>query len=272
MITETFEELLAPCRRAVERFVYYKTPTKTDGDDVLQEVWLTAFEKFGTLKDAASFKPWLLRIAANKCADFYRARAARLELPLEELNETALVQSAHGLVVREVVRETLGELSERDRQMLALYYLQDRPQAEIAELLKIPVGTVKSRLHTAKNNFREKYPYSPPQKPKGEKTMRKLPDVLPDYTITPSGEPPFAVKWEELMGWFIVPRLGEKLTWAAYDLPARKITEYVEMEVTGRASVHGIEGVTINASQDVYNDDEWRRKNGGGRNFVAQLT
>ena len=39
--------------------------------------------------------------------------------------------------------------------------------------------------------------------------MKKLPDILPDYTIEPMTEPPFPVRWEELMGWFIVPRLGE---------------------------------------------------------------
>ena len=64
--------------------------------------------------------------------------------------------------------------------------------------------------------------------------MKKLPDILPDYTIEPMTEPPFPVRWEELMGWFIVPRLGEKLSWAMYDFPEKKRTELCAMEVTGK--------------------------------------
>ncbi|MDR0861208.1 MAG: RNA polymerase sigma factor [Oscillospiraceae bacterium] len=268
-----FERLLAECRGAVERFVYYKTPTKADGEDVLQEVLLAAFTRFDALRDRSSFKSWLLRIAANKCNDFYRARAKRDEISLDALSDAELVQSADGIAERDAVLETLGSLGERDREMLTLYYLRDTPQKGIADRLGIPVGTVKSRLFAAKRSFMEKYPKPP--KPKGETSIiktKKLPEILPDYTITRSDAPPFAVKCEELLGWFIVPKLGEKLNWAAYDMPERKITEYVEMEVTGRAVVHGIEGVSITASQAVYNDDEWRVKNGGGRSFVAQLT
>jgi len=84
--------------------------------------------------------------------------------------------------------------------------------------------------------------------------MQKLPDKMPNYSIIKSEEAPFAVKWKETMGWFIIPRLGEKLSWAMYDWPAKTRSEWYEMEVIGRASVHGIEGVEIVA-----------REHGGGQ-------
>ncbi len=79
---------------------------------------------------------------------------------------------------------------------------------------------------------------------KGNSTERNtiLPEFLPEYSITKSQEAPFEAVWEELQGWMIVPRLGEKLTWGLYELPSRKRTEYTELAVTGRAEVHGIEG------------------------------
>lgn len=79
--------------------------------------------------------------------------------------------------------------------------------------------------------------------------MKKLPEIMPEYTITKLDKAPFSVKWEELMGWFIVPKLGEKLNWAMYDFPAKKRTEYVEMQVMGKAEIHGIEGVEIIATE-----------------------
>ena len=101
-----------------------------------------------------------------------------------------------------------------------------------------------------------------------------MPKKLPVYTITPSDLPPFACKWEELMGWFIVPRMGEKLTWAMYDFPQRIRTETDELTVTGRAMVHGIEGVEIEvhtyapmANNQTGDDEKYVQ-----RSFVAQLT
>ena len=49
------------------------------------------------------------------------------------------------------------------------------------------------------------------------------------------------------MGWFIVPKLGEKMVWGMYDLPSRKLDVSYEMAVTGPASVHGLDGVSITA-------------------------
>ena len=101
-----------------------------------------------------------------------------------------------------------------------------------------------------------------------------MPKILPDYTITLSELPPFPCKWEELMGWFIVPKLGEKLSWAMYDFPDRLRTEADDLTVVGRAMVHGIEGVEIN----VHTYDPMENNQTGDsteyvqRSFVAQLT
>ena len=95
--------------------------------------------------------------------------------------------------------------------------------------------------------------------------MSKLPGVLPEYTIVKTDKPPFECKWEELQGWFLVPRIGEKLSWAMYDMPERKKSGEYKLEVTGRAAVHGIHGVEIIAEQDDHGDKSSRK-------FVAQLT
>lgn len=77
--------MLEAHKNTIERFVYYKMNCKQDGEDVLQEVYLSAYKKFGQLEDQSKFKAWVLTIAANKCKDFFRARSRVLELPLEEV-------------------------------------------------------------------------------------------------------------------------------------------------------------------------------------------
>jgi len=244
MDEKEFERLCAEFFGALKRYVYFRLPSKHDGDDVVQTTLTAAYLGRGSLRSAEGFKPWLLRIAKNKCADFYRRRGDQVHVPLESAEEMRYVQSRYGLTAAETVEDTLESLGGGDERLLRLFYLDGLAQSEIARLLGIPEGTVKSRLHAAKKRFRSAYPY-PPKTTKGEGIMSKLPEVLPEYTIERLDKPIFPVKWEENMGWFIIPRLGEKISWAMYDYPGRVRSEVFDIEVTGRARVHGIEGVEI---------------------------
>ena len=269
---DEFEKLLSEVSSGVERFVRYRLPSQADADDVLQEIYLSAYRNFPGLKNKSAFKPWIISIARNKCNDYFRTKAAQMEISIEELSQQELSAGRLGISVVHTVRETLDRLGDKDKQILYLYFWKELPQTEIAKLLDIPVGTVKSRLFTAKQHFKNKYPYQT-QKPKGEPTMQKLPEYIPDYTIERLEAEPFSVRWEELQGWLIVPRVGQKLTWGMYDFPERKRTEYTEMDVIGKAEVHGIEGVEVVAMQfdpaDYYRTGALDRVE---RRFVAQLT
>lgn len=189
------------------------------------------------------------------------------EVPLEDVPENEL--TAGSTSPAEAVRSALNELCSKDREVLWLYYFQELSQSQIAQGLHIPVGTVKSRLHTAREHFRQIYPY----KPKGENNMTKLPEIMPEYKIEKLPLEPFAIKWEELPGWMIIPKEGEKLEMGLYDFSSRKRTEWMEMKVVGKAEVHGIEGVEIVAVQ---HDTEDYYRTGAiseiERRFIAQLT
>lgn len=270
---EHFEVMLERSRDAVERFVRFRLPDKADADDVLQEIYLTAYQKFDQLKNEGSFKAWILSIARNKCSDYFRAEASREMIPPELLMQSALSDTRRGASEISAVREVLSLLGDKDRQILYLYFWKELPQAKIARRLGLPLGTVKSRLYTAKRNFKNKYPYHFPDTPKGMIHMKKLPEFAPDYKIEASSAGPFPVRWEELQGWLLVPRLGEKLNWGLYEWPSGKRTEYTEMQVTGKAEVHGIEGVEITAVQ--YGAEDYYRTGSVDRmerRFVAQLT
>lgn len=270
-----FETLLQEHLVALKRFVHFKINNFQDAEDIIQEVLLSAIRNFEMLKNKAVFKAWLIGIAANKCKDYYRRQAKVLELPLETLSETALGVGRLGVTEQSVVRDTLEALGDKEKQILYLYFFKNLSQEEIAKKLSVPVGTVKSRLHYAKEKFKAQYPYPPKEKVEEmrrnhmNKLGKRLPGFMPEYKIEKSDLEPFSVKWEELMGWFLVPKEGESLSWGMYDMPSRKLDYQYDMKVTGRAMVHGIEGVEIDVEETDGNG------NVGGnieRSFVAQLT
>ncbi len=264
---DEFEKRLKTEKLAVERFVKFRINNKTDADDILQEVYFTAYQKFPQLENKEAFKAWILCIAKNKCNDYFRTHSKFSTISLDLAPQNQLTYTRFGFAERNIVSETLHQLSAKDKEILSLYYFSELSQSEIAKKLHIPIGTVKSRLHTAKQNFKMKYPYSP--KLKGDTFMKKLPEIIPQYTITKSNKAPFTVKWEELWGLFIIPKIGEKLTWGIYETDTKKCSEWGEMEVTGKAMVHEIEGVEIK---------EYRHNHFGPGNddkdhyYIAQLT
>ena len=243
---ELFEALLAQEQVSIERFVRFRIDSPADAEDILQETYLTAYQKFSQLRNPDAFKAWVLSIARNKCTDYFRQKALRQETSFEALAESA--DSRYGASDSASVRETFDTLREKDMQILHFFFWEELTQEEIAKKLGIPIGTVKSRLFTAKQNFKKQYPYIFTAK-EGTASMKKFPDFLPEYTIAASAEPPFALRWEELAGWFLIPRLGEKCSWGMYDIPSRKCSNLYHLQVTGKARVHGIEGVELTAEE-----------------------
>lgn len=238
-----FEELLGKEMSVLERFVKYRIGNQYDADDILQEVCIAAFKNFEGLNQKNLFKSWLLGIARHKCNDYFREKAKSLKLSIEEWNESVFTRGAHGTTVSSVVRETLELLGDKEKQILYLYYFKELPQDQIAERLGLPIGTVKSRLHYARQSFKEKYPYKPNLK--GEKAMKKFPEYMPDYTIKARSEAPFEVIHRELPGMFIIPAENEAVSFAMYDFPGRRLSVRYDLKVTGKVNIHGIEGVEI---------------------------
>ena len=210
----------------------------------MQESFLAAFRQFPSLKNKENFKAWLLGIARHKCNDYFRKKAKLWEIPLDEVHESKLCYGGCGVSETLAAEETLDRLGDKEKQILYLYFWEELPQSDIAAKLHIPLGTVKSRLHTAKQKFKEHYPFHL-DATKGEENMKNLPKILPDYTITKSSQPPFAVRHEEVPGMLIIPRIGEKLSFGMYDLPERKLTGLYHLAVTGNVIIHGIRGVEI---------------------------
>lgn len=271
MDAERFEELLEACQRSLERYVFYRIPDREDAEDLLAAIHLKAFEKRDSLLNPESFKAWILRIASNRCSDYFRDQANSMEIEWEDELDEILTMNRAGRTMQRKVRDTLEAVHNSERQLLILYYFYQMSLQDIAKELDIPVGTVKSRLYAARNAFKQLHAETT-SKTIGVKQMKKLPTTIPDYKILPLDEKPFEVRWEEMMGWLIVPTLGEKLKWGLYDFPEGQLTSWMELEVVGKAKIHGVHGVEIHAKEH----DLGSAHNSSGdvteRTLIAQLT
>ncbi len=262
-----FEKLLQENLTVLQRYVNFKVGNKQDAEDIVQDVCLTATVKYGSLKKQSSYKSWLIGIAKHKINDYYRKKAKVLHIPLDSLSESSLGVSRMGISERNIVCDTLDTLGEKEKQVMYLYYFKNLDQGDISKRLGIPIGTVKSRLHYAKEKFKQYYPYN--QKAKGDDIMKNLPDILPEYKIKALNEPEFFVIFEELSNWFVIPRVGESIRWASYDMPDRNITQRVYSKVVSKAIIHGVEGVEI---QTGFESISGEYAETASRVFYAQLT
>ena len=129
--------------------------------DAVQDAWVAAFRGIRRLEDPARFRAWLLRIVSNKCADFIRKaqrrRAADRDLAAEtEPGVEPEVLSGHSEDDEIVaLRRGLHRLPPDRRALLTMLYLRSMSVAEIAVVLDVPPGTVKSRLHHAREHLRK---------------------------------------------------------------------------------------------------------------------
>jgi RNA polymerase sigma-70 factor (ECF subfamily) len=127
---------------------------RDDADDLLQDTWMRVARGARGFDAARTVRPWLYGIAANLARDLHRRRAVRVRAVQEGTLEVSQQAESPRPVERIDMRERLARLPERLREVLVLRYFDGLDEAEMAEALAIPRGTVKSRLHGALRELR----------------------------------------------------------------------------------------------------------------------
>jgi RNA polymerase sigma-70 factor (ECF subfamily) len=159
-----FESLLSGVLDRAYGVAHHLTRSPQDAEDLVQEAALSAYKNFHQFEPGTNFRAWFMRILTNAFYASYRKRKRRPETtsledaqPLHLLFasvEAGLLEHhkdpAQQLVERlgeAKVAEAIAELPEEFRVVCTLYFMNDAPYQEIAEMLDCPVGTVRSRLH-----------------------------------------------------------------------------------------------------------------------------
>jgi len=140
-----------------------------DAADITQEAFLRAWEKIRTLRDAP-FKSWLFQIAANLCYDFFR-RSKRYGVMPDDDKPTSIVglgiatpdpqERAEANERHALVRESIAALDHDMRVAIVLRDVNGMAYEEIAAVLRVPLGTVKSRIARARAQVQERLQQHP---------------------------------------------------------------------------------------------------------------
>ncbi|HEX7896260.1 MAG TPA: sigma-70 family RNA polymerase sigma factor [Planctomycetota bacterium] len=136
-----------------------------DAADVVQRAFINAYRKISEFKGDAAFSTWIYRIAFNQAISFRRENR-RPSISLHAKDEDGLIaepvddrapgESMETEETRKKVQQALERLEEEDRQIIILKDLQGHSYDEIAAILEVPKGTVRSRLHRARMELKEK--------------------------------------------------------------------------------------------------------------------
>jgi RNA polymerase sigma-70 factor (ECF subfamily) len=168
-----FAELLARYQQELFAFLYRFVADAAAADDLFQETFVQVHRNARTFDASRRFRPWLFTIAANKARDFLRSngrhRTQSLDNPTagreEGLTFLDLMQSGMAPPPVELqqgedvvaVQQVLAGLSPLYREVLVMSYFHGFAYKEMADMLGIPLGTVKSRLHAALASFAKAY-------------------------------------------------------------------------------------------------------------------
>ena len=171
---EAFPSLVRRYRRELYNFLARFTGDPALADDIFQETFLQLHISAATFDTSRRLKPWLFTIAANKARDALRKSYRRQAAPLDAKvagggnHETTYAElmpsdvpppdeSLLNLETRQAVQNIIKQMPENLRTVLLLSYFNEVPYKDIAEILNVPLGTVKSRLHAAVQHFAKQW-------------------------------------------------------------------------------------------------------------------
>ncbi len=148
-----FERLFREFQGVMVNYLYRLTGDAAQAEELAQDVFVRAYQALPRLKEGSNYRAWLYRIATHTAYDALRRKRLVHFLPLEAHDAAPAAPSD----VRDAVQEALLRLPPEYRVPLVLYSVQGYSTAEIAEMLGISIGAVKTRLYRAREAFRRIY-------------------------------------------------------------------------------------------------------------------
>ena len=170
----SFAKLMARYQRELYHFLVRFLGDRAAAEDVFQETFLQVHQSAAQFDPSRRFRPWLFTIAANKARDLIRSQARRPTNPLQASINSSDDESGEFIDLMEAASSLPGEPLEREelqqqvqktvmgmpehlREILLLSYFHQFPYKQIGDILDIPLGTVKSRLHAAVAYFADRW-------------------------------------------------------------------------------------------------------------------
>lgn len=151
-----FDSLISELERPLFTYLLQLTGNQEQATELLQETWIRALKSFRKLKDPSCVRSWLYALARGIAVDHIRRDHVRCRA--EESYAGSAETSASpdpGSITPAELQAALQQLSPDHRDVLMLHFLEDFPIAEVASIVGCPEGTVKSRIHHAKDQLKK---------------------------------------------------------------------------------------------------------------------
>lgn len=160
---DAWRELVRTWERRLLYYLRRLLNDERDAWDALQQTWLDAFRNLKTLKNPRALRPWIYQIAHRRAISLRRKCGSEVPLAssgdddpaIDQIPDSSWLDEQSLLEHAEEAHCALGRLSLPHREVITLFFLEAMPIEEIAQVLGTPAGTVKSRLHYAKNALKE---------------------------------------------------------------------------------------------------------------------
>jgi RNA polymerase sigma-70 factor (ECF subfamily) len=150
-----FAELVQQHQGMVFSIAYHFLHDRALAEDLAQEVFLELYQSLGRIQSAAHLTHWLRRVTANRCIDQGRRKQRRREMALDDAPEPPASSQPADPLLLERLQQSLAGLPEKQRLVVILRFQEGLGPAEIAEVLEMPVNTVKSTLHRSLADLRK---------------------------------------------------------------------------------------------------------------------
>lgn len=164
--TSVFDVLVERWERKIQGAIYRFVGPSEDVRDLCQEAFLKAYRGLGTFKKDARFSSWLYQISLNVCRDRLRRRRGRMLVSLDDMDEATQLAAApsrptpldlaEASDLSDRVARAVADLPQDQREVIVLKEYQDLTFAEIADVLELPLSTVKTRLYRGLVQLRER--------------------------------------------------------------------------------------------------------------------
>ncbi|MGC7871389.1 RNA polymerase sigma factor [Desulfosporosinus sp. SYSU MS00001] len=151
--TEAFNRLVQNYSAYVYRTAFAFLHDKSEAEDASQEIFLKVYRSIHHLKDVHMFPAWFKKVITSVCLD--RIKLKKLDIVPESQIESLSSSFNDPRDIRIELREALGLLSSEERELVLMVDWQGYNYQEIAAILKIPLGTVKSRIHAARLHLKK---------------------------------------------------------------------------------------------------------------------
>jgi RNA polymerase sigma-70 factor, ECF subfamily len=151
-----FADVVRTHQSMVFSLVYHFLHDRDLAEELAQEVFLSLHRNLGRIQSSEHAEFWLRKVAVQRAIDETRRRKRRPQVPLELVKEPSVSAAPGDPLLSELLRRLIATLAEGPRAVVILRYQEDLDPAEIADILEMPLGTVKSHLQRSLLLLREK--------------------------------------------------------------------------------------------------------------------